>query len=279
MVRLTRVLAPIWLAILIGFLWGFEFEGHIRMEALNNITVSIAHPYWLLFWLGLGLGYFGIPWFMGWLEKAEEFDRFFARLGSEILGRARIGFFKNLSRAYSTWRSRNPGSPENIDKLIEQSDFPSWLPLGRSQQLNRVAESEFNKTPPPLWRFMRDLYKEVDAYIRLREKNDNPLLFPEEIEEFHEARQRLSYFWNDTAIFVTRRFRLRYWNIEYYAQSEKDLLKVLCYLTIEMHLSINREGRGQAILDLGSIVFGTIKWGFMQSFWCPFLSSMENLKR
>ena len=277
----SRALAGIWGALCLWLIRErFSESGERTMSAFFDAVFPTATDTggWLMFLYGIGLGLFVIPLFLRWLEQEKEFERFFDELGSEKLGRARIRFFKNFSRAYHTWKSIGNNRPESIDKLISDSDFPDWIPVVEGE-LRLIAKEKYKDKPSELWQFIHYLSEVVDNYMRTRNIPDQSPLNKEEIEEFHEARQTLSYFWNNVGIKLLRWRKLRYRNVKHYAEAEKDLIKCLSYISIEAHISINREGRGQEITYFGAIVFEKTKWGFCQWAWNPLLTHSENLRQ
>jgi len=277
MFRYTKILFSAWVAIA-GYAIKSRFPGgELKMDSLIQAIVPTATDGWLMLVYGIGIGLFFIPCFIQWLEQGNEFERFFIELGAEKMGRARTRFFKNFSRGYEKWKSINNCPHDNIDKLIRTSDFPSWIPVTEGE-LRHVAEEKYTEEPTYLWQFIRDLNNEIENYIRAGEMPDSPLLTKEEIEEFHEARQTLSYFWNNVGIRLVRWRKLRYRNIKPYAESEKDLIKCLSYQSIESQIRLIREGRGQEITYLGAIVFKKTRWGLKQWAWNPILSRSENFR-
>jgi len=248
------------------------------MDGVINAAIpSFTSDALLMGVYGIGIGLFIIPLFIQWIEQDKEYERFFEELRSEPFRRAKTDFFMRLERAYHTWQSKAGDSSVSLQRLMENSEFPNWIPIIEGDLVEK-AQEEYEKSPCDLWRFCRELYKEADSYLKQRKYPT--LLSGEEIEEFHRARQTLSYFWDKSAISLLLYRKLRYRNIKEHLKANKELLKVLSYLEIELYCRLRESGKGSKYLFyLSAILFGEKKWGFWQWLWNPLLSTSENFRK
>lgn len=230
---------------------------------------------WLMGFYGLAIGVFVIPWFFRWLEKDKEDERFLDKLGQESLAKAKIKLFKNLSRAYHAWKLTSADYPDSLTQLIKESEFPDWVPIKKNGDLLATIIKERQGLPSDLWEFLHELFNQLDGYIRRRETSQ--LLSSKEMDELHEARQILSYFWDSVAVKIFRRRELRYRNVKPYIDGAT--LKILVYLEIENHTVIHGSSEGpKELFLLGGVYFEKRKWGFKEWFWNPCLTLTENLR-
>ena len=245
-------------------------------RALWNAVIPSASDGWLMALYGVAVGFFVIPSIIRWIEQDREYDRFYDTLGSESLRKARTQLFKNVSRAYVSWKSVSDDYPESLQELIENAEFPGWVPVINGD-FSETAREEYEGIPSDLWDFCHSLYGEVDKYIRRR---DYPtLLSHNEIDELHDARQTLSYFWDNVAVLLIRRRKLRYRNIKPHLEAESTLIKLLIHLAIENSVAIGEKGAGpKYLLYLGAILFKKKSWGVKEWIWNPLLSASENLR-
>lgn len=277
MFRYTKILSGIFTTAYFAVIrWRWP-KGELDMEGYFHIFFpQPTSDGWLMGFYGLVIGVFVIPGFLTWIERDKEYERFLDKLGQEPLAKAKIKLFKNLSRAYHRWKKTHKNFPDSMGDLIHDSAFPQCVPMVKGEISTKIDE-EFCGSPSGLWLFLHDLYIELDAYIRTRKKPK--LLLENEMDELHEARQTLSYYWDYVAVLILKRHLLRYRNIKPHLEIERALIKVLVIMEIENHRAIRGSRAGeQWLFYLGAVLFEKRKWGFGAWFWNPCLTAVENLR-
>ena len=266
MVTRDRTIFTTLLAVAVGSLTGFSVEG-LTMNSSSSLAffgIESAHP--ILFWMSIGffVAFIGNQ-VIGWVARAKGYEQFFEVFRAESTGRARSELFNNLGYAYEKWKIANglTQAPAALEDLIEQTPIPPWLPI-KDGELIEVVQREFSSSPPLLWRLSKDLYMEIDDFLKGR--IDNPTLMRDtDVKEFHYARQRLSYFYDDVGDRVFRRGTLRYHNIRRDVRADARLLKTLMYLGIGLHFANKQKGTGHSgLYYLCAVQNGTITRGFFE---------------
>ncbi len=222
------------------------------------------HPRLFYILTGVGISLLAVP-IVECITARREYQRFFDTFRGESMARARSELFNGLGHAYETWKKTQTESKElpiSIEELIEETPFPSWLPV-LDEPLIDAIKREFHSNPPPLWKLARDLYKEIDDYLKGR--GDLTLLPVEDVKEFHFARQRLTYFWNDAGNLIFRDRKLRYRNVERDVRNDERLLKALTFIELGLHLANRQRGHGSCGHHyLLSVYFKNKKWGLKE---------------
>ena len=215
-------------------------EGRLDMDVLLNTLIPSAADGWFMAFYGLMVGIFVVPYVIELIERGKEYDRFYRDFRSEGLGQTRSIFFMYLCRAYGEWHKTHNHLPESLEDLIDETAFPNWIPVLDGELLEVIKQQYGYTSAPPLWQFVNDLYSEIDSHLKNR--TPTKLLLSDEPISFHNARQRLSYFWEDTGFVVLRMKRLRYRLIKRHLESDKRLLKILCLLSLALHLANKQKG-------------------------------------
>lgn len=242
---------------------GTGLEGPSKMDGLFGFDlpsifgVKVAYPVLALLVLGYIIGNWLVPLIQEIFVREKRYDRFLDDWQQYELGKWKTEFFKYLSRAYVVWSKAHPNPYNTFDEFVDSALYPDWLPVKRGD-LGKEADARLATNPSPHWQFAFDLYREVDGYIKRRGLT---VLLPEdEAEEFHDIRQKISYFWENTgrAVFKTR--QLRYHAIRHALASDDRVIKFMPYLSVALHRLNKQKGAGsQYMYRLGARHFGTEK--------------------
>lgn len=273
----NKMLFTIWAAIFCYLVFDIEEGDSMLGGFFDQIIPSASHP-WLIFWYGIGIGLFVILWIINWIEQAKEYEKFYTEIRDFALGDERSKFFMYLSRAYEKWKEKCNDAPESLEKLMEKASYPDWLPVLNDELLNEIDKQYLSGIDTPyIWRFAYELYCQVDDFVKKRKSPE--LLLDEEAIMFHEARQRLSYFWESTGNRVLVMKKLRFWRIKPLMKPEARLLKMLTYLSLALHTVNMQQGQGSKHLYyLCGMYFGTRKWGLKQFLCNPLLDGWDKLR-
>lgn len=225
-------IALTWAADLEALLWGSVY------------SEWIASPSLFLILLGFGVGFYLLPLFLRWGRKPQEIKEMHNRVRE--MAKAKNEFYKHLGRAYEKWRKTRVNfeerTPKTINLLLQKLEYPDWLPVGRKENLYDVAMGIARTSPPFMFSFSLDLYKEVEE----QKKQGNPtnLLSEQECLEFDNARQTLIYFWNDVGRAVYKDRKFWYGDIKEQLKEEERTIKALTFLSVSLHIQIHQVGDG-----------------------------------
>lgn len=274
MFRYHRILGTVCVGIYGLFVKARWPEGLLDMDALLNIFIPSADDGWFMAFYGLIFGIFVVPYVIELIERGKEYDRFYRDFRTEGLGQTRSTFFTYLCRAYGEWHKTHTDLPESLEDLIDETAFPDWIPVLDGELLEVIKQQYCNGVGPPLWQFANELYSEIDSYLKSR--TPTKLLISDEAQSFHNARQRLSYFWEDAGFVALRMKKLRYRLIKRHLKSDERLLKMLCLLSLALHLANKQKGKGgRHMYYLCALYFGTRNRGFCEWISNPLLEPSE----